>query len=380
MPGTTHGDKTIVVAAAIDDSYTEQLLVVLWSACRRLSPGWTLRVFVIGYQLSPESKQRLKGGLKDRPVQFEWKTLDLSGPRSFWPGIARDGDITAYYRMFLGEALPETVERVIFLDADVLVEGDLAKLWNSPFEGHTLQAVPDAYGELLHTSRLLRMGVPYPHRARFFNAGVLLIDLGRWRERDVGRKASELLWKYGVRFYGRDQDALNCVLADDWKALPPSWNLHELPHMLFCWDTSGQSSAELRRAFFDPNIIHFVGTWKPWSSKACQGFYERWQAAAREAGFAMKAFPLLERLRQRLIWAPHAELNRRLWREVVQAPNPSQWIRIVVLLLKHPWMFVTYPVWQAWVWAEYSRIRIALHAPQRPGKTPPKAPAKVAAR
>jgi len=380
MTAAGNDNKTIVVAAAIDDSYLEPLLVTLWSACRRLSPGWKLQVFVIGYEVSPESKQRLELGLKDRPVQFEWKTLDLSGPRSFWPGITRDGDITAYYRMFLGEALPETIERVIFLDADVLVEGDLAELWSSPFDGYTLQAVPDAYGELLHTSRLRKMGVAYPHGARFFNAGVLLIDLCRWRERDVGRQASELLWKYGVRFYGRDQDALNCVLADDWKALPPSWNLHELPHMLFCWDTSGQSPAELRRTFSEPNIIHFVGTWKPWGNKACQGFYERWQAAAWEAGVEMKRLPLRERLRQQLIWAPHAELNRRLWRDMIQAPNPSQWFRIVVLLLKHPWMLVTYPLWQAWVWAEYSRIWIVLHAPHRPGKTSSNTPAKVAAR
>ena len=373
-------DRTIVVAMAIDDSYTEPLLVVLWSACRRLSPGWTLRVFVIGYQISAESKQRLEGDLKGHPVEFEWTTLDLSGPRSFWPGIAHDADITACYRMFLGEALPETVERVIFLDADVLVEGDLAELWNSPFDGRTLQAVPDAYAELLHTSRLRKSGVPFPHSAPFFNAGVLLIDLFRWRELEIARQASELLWKYGKRLYGRDQDALNIVLADDWKALPSSWNLHELPHMLFCWDTSGQSPAERRRAFSEPDIVHFVGTWKPWSSKACQGFYERWQAVARKAGVTTKAFSLLERLRQRLIWAPHAELNRRLWREVIQAPNPSQWFRIVVLGLKHPWMLVTYPLWQAWVWARYSRIWIALHTPERPRRTSSKEPAKVATR
>lgn len=380
MPIATHGDNTIVVAAAIDDGYTEQLLVVLWSACQRLSPGWTLRVFVIGYQLSSESKERLESGLNDRPVEFEWTTLDLSGPRSFWPGIARDGDITAYYRMFLGEALPESIKRVIFLDADVLVEGDLVALWTSPFDGYTLQAVPDAYGELLHTSRLRKSGIPFPHRAPFFNAGVLLVDLGRWRELEVVRQASELLWKYGKRLYGRDQDALNIVLAGDWKALPSSWNLHELPHMLFCWDPSGQSRTELQRAFSEPDIIHFVGTWKPWSSKACQGFYEQWRATAQKAGVAMKAFPLLERLRQRLIWAPHAELNRRLWRDVIQAPTPSRWFRIVVVLLKYPWMLVTYPLWQAWVWAEYSRIRIALHAPQRRGKTSPAAPVKVPAR
>ena len=94
----------------------------------------------------------------------------------------------------------------------------------------------------------------------------------------------------------------------------------------------------------------------------------------------MREFPLLERLRQRLIWAPHAELNRRFWRDIIQAPDPSRWLRIVVLLLKHPWMLVTYPLWQTWVWAGYARIRIALYTPERRGKAMSETPAKVTTR
>ena len=360
-----HDDRTVVIAAAIDDTYIEPLLVALWSACRRLSSGWKLRVIVVGHEISPESKQWLETVLKGRPVWIEWTKLDLSGPRSFWPGIGRDGDITAYYRLFLGEALPASIERVIFLDADVLVEGDLTELWNSPFDGYVLQAVPDAYSDLLHLPRLRLAGFPFEDGARYFNAGVLLIDLRRWRERDVGRRASALLWKYGPSLYGRDQDALNCVLARYWKGLSPRWNLHELPHMLFSWDTSRHSTADLRDAFARPSIIHFAGTWKPWRSDACQSFHERWQAVAREAGIEIKVFPILERLRQKLIWAPHAKLNWHIWRDSVQAPNLSGWPRIAALLLKFPWMIVTYPLWQAWVWCQYSRIRIVYYRPPR---------------
>ena len=60
-----HDNKTVVVAAAIDDSYIEPLLVALRSACRQLSPNWSLHVFIIGYEISPKSKQRLRDGLED---------------------------------------------------------------------------------------------------------------------------------------------------------------------------------------------------------------------------------------------------------------------------------------------------------------------------
>ncbi|MDA1316214.1 MAG: glycosyltransferase family 8 protein [Acidobacteria bacterium] len=380
MTAPTHDGRTIVVTAAIDDSYIEPLLVALWSAGRRLSPGWSLHVFAIGYQISPESKQWLRAALETLPVRLEWTTLDLSVPRHFWPGIIRDGDITAYYRLFLADVLPDYVQRVIFLDADILVAGNLVELWNSPFEGHVLQAIPDAYSDLLHSPRLRQASVPFESGAPYFNAGVLLIDLRRWREHQVGQKASALLWKYGSRLLGRDQDALNCVLAGRWKVLPPGWNFHELPHMLFCWDVSQYSLAELRQAFANPKIIHFVGGWKPWGSDACQSFYEQWQAEAREAGVATKSFPLLRRLRQELIWAPHAKLNRYFWRDVVQAPNPSSWPRAAMLLLKCPWMLGTYPLWQAWVWCQYSRVRIGLQTARRlPLETSSKVTAKATA-
>ena len=364
MTSAEHHYRTVVVAVTIDDSYIEPLLVALWSAGRRLSAGWSLRVFVIAYEVPAESKERLRAALETFPIHLEWKALDLSGPRRFWPGIRHDGEITAYYRLFLAEVIPDSVERVIFLDADILVAGDLVELWNSPFEGHVLQAVPDAYAGLLHIPRLRRDGVPFQSGAPYFNAGVLLIDMNRWREQQVGQKASALLWKYGSRLPGRDQDALNCVLAGRWKVLPPRWNFHELPHMLFCWDVSLYSLGELRQAFENPSLIHFVGG-KPWGSDACRSFCEQWQAEAREAGIAIKSFPPLNRLRHRLVLVPHARLNRHFWRDVVQAPGRSGWPAIAKLVFRFPWMLVTYPAWQAWVWCEYARIRITFYRPQQ---------------
>ncbi|HET9709021.1 MAG TPA: glycosyltransferase, partial [Gemmatimonadales bacterium] len=169
------------MAAAVNDFYITPLLVTLRSACRHLSAGWGLEVFILGYQISDEGRRRVETSLRALPVRVRWQTLDLDAVRPYWPGIHNEGDVTAYYRLFLGEALPATVTRVLFLDADLLIEGDLAALWNLPFDAHVAQAVPDAYARQLHVARLSRVSftedIQFSTDTPYFNAGVILIDL-----------------------------------------------------------------------------------------------------------------------------------------------------------------------------------------------------------
>ena len=334
-------DQTIVVAAAINDFFIGPLLVTLRSACTRLSAGWELEVFVLGYRISDEGRRRMERGLDGLPVRVRWETLDLGAVRPYWPQMYNEGDITVYYRVFLGEALPESVERVLFLDADLLIEGDLAELWRLPFDGYVVQAVNDAYARRLHLSRLSRIefaeGVRFTNESPYFNAGVMLIDLARWREENVGRRAAEFLWKYGERFSARDQDALNCALAGLWKRLPPAWNFQELPGRPDYWEAGGASAEQVREAFRSPAIIHFIG-WKPWSRYWRPVAHRRWWAHARRAGIAPVARPLHIRLWEVLLWEPHTQLRRHIWRR--------EWARVPWLVLTRPWTLLTYPLWR----------------------------------
>jgi lipopolysaccharide biosynthesis glycosyltransferase len=336
------GRQTITVAVAINDGYIDPLLVVLLSACRNLSDGWELDVFILGYRISDAGQQRLESALDGLPVRLHWLTLDLSAVQTRWPGLGNEDSITVYYRLFLAEVLPRSVDRVLYLDADLLVEGDLAKLWSLPFDGHVVQAVPDAYACRLHIPRLARItfseNIRFSPETPYFNAGVLLIDLRRWREENVGKQAVSLLWKYGGQLAGRDQDALNCSLAGRWKRLPPTWNFHELPEHPHTWEPGGASAEELREAFEQPAIIHFIG-WKPWCQTVRPLHHERWWAIARPAGVPPVKRPLRLRLCEALVWQPHARLRRYLWRR--------QWLRIPPLILARPWILFTYPLWRA---------------------------------
>ena len=161
-----------------------------------------------------------------------------------------------YYRLFLPELLPVEVGRVIYLDTDIVVRQPIEELWDTDLEGHSLAAVqkPRAgeFGE-----------VGLSRESDYFNAGVLLIDLPRWRKRRIGEAALEFALHRSQRIQGHDQSALNHVLAGNWKRLDPRWN----QQFKFFVHTAGylrMNRAELRELRRDPFIIHYTTASKPW--------------------------------------------------------------------------------------------------------------------
>jgi lipopolysaccharide biosynthesis glycosyltransferase len=175
-------------------------------------------------------------------------------------GAAAGGRIS-WVRVVLPDALPD-VERVIYLDADILVVDSLQRLWDEPLAGAGVAAVGNVTEAGMHP-HLASLGLEDP--AEYFNAGVLLIDLDRWRSegtaealRQVARDRSSLPWY--------DQDALNVVFAGRWKRLHPRWNTM---NSFWTWPSLAEDllgEAEATAARQDPGILHFEGPSlsKPW--------------------------------------------------------------------------------------------------------------------
>src|SRR5690606_37585685 len=101
--------------------------------------------------------------------------------------------VTTYARLFLTELVPAEWRRVIYLDADTITCTNLAALAELDLDGHLIAAVQDdgvPYVSSPHGVREWReLGLPAT--MRFFNAGVLVVDLEQWRARDIGRRALE---------------------------------------------------------------------------------------------------------------------------------------------------------------------------------------------
>ncbi|TFI60259.1 glycosyltransferase family 8 protein [Sphingomonas parva] len=172
--------------------------------------------------------------------------------------------LATYRRIFLGELLPD-LDRILYLDADVLVRRCLSALWTLPLDGRTLAAVPDPWMITLPAVR-----AEFPDG--YFNAGVLLLDLERCRtERlsarclgEIRRRQEEAAARGATALsYSNEQTPLNACLRDDWKALPPLWNFTGL-HGPRLAGLLGIPGGELAAISADPAVVHFLGAYKPW--------------------------------------------------------------------------------------------------------------------
>jgi lipopolysaccharide biosynthesis glycosyltransferase len=164
--------------------------------------------------------------------------------------------LDTYTRLWLGEFFPATSKRVLYLDADIVVVGSIAPLWNVDLTGALMGAV-DIPGSDRGVTRLAMR----PEDG-YFNAGMLLIDLEQWR----ATRAEETVLEY-IRVNPErvlyDQDALNACFHARTKRLDYKWNVIrpfyreplELP----------LPRAEIEQIRREAVVIHFNGGSKPWS-------------------------------------------------------------------------------------------------------------------
>lgn len=165
--------------------------------------------------------------------------------------------MATYFRCLLSDLLPETVERVIYLDCDIVVLHDLGCLWDTDLTGVGAAAVEDmACDDLRRYDTLC-----YPAEKSYFNAGMLVVNLAYWREHNVPKLCADYYRQYPERILFNDQDLLNSVLQDSKRLVDLRWNVQDGFYRY------RRMTDEWRRKFApalrDPYILHYTNR-KPW--------------------------------------------------------------------------------------------------------------------
>jgi lipopolysaccharide biosynthesis glycosyltransferase len=253
-----------------DDTYAMPLAVMLYSASANLPPPWRLRVYLMEGGITPESRRRLEKKIAGYGnVDLEWRHVNLN-VFSHLPVLRRINS-TMYIRLLMENVLPPELQRIIYLDGDLIVEGDLSEMWREDFRGAALLAVCD-YG-----SATIRPELPIPgiddslrKNAPYFNSGVLLIDLNRWRSDRIGPAVLDYVDKFKPHVRFPDQDGLNAVLFGKWRSLDLSWNAQVdnliSPDQLGSTDADAEIRRRRDELLFHPRIQHYAGRKKPWNA------------------------------------------------------------------------------------------------------------------
>lgn len=253
MARSAGAGRDVVVACAADAAYVMPLAAMLHSALAGLRSGSTIAAHIIDAGMPPTHRERLTELVGRHGATVHWHEPPATGLGAL-PAWGRMTS-TTYYRLMVAQLLPEAVTRAIWLDCDLLVTTDLVRLWETNLSGHHLLAVRDSVVPLVSSRYGIRRWreLGLPREAPYFNAGVMLLDLDRWREDDVGAHAGRYLRdSRDVLFW--DQEGLNTALCGRWGELDPRWN--RMASAVRHSDTGGTRAT--------PWIVHFSGTLKPW--------------------------------------------------------------------------------------------------------------------
>lgn len=163
-----------------------------------------------------------------------------------------------YLRLSAIERLRGLYRKILYVDCDIWVgTRPIGRLFDLDFGEHEIAAVRDAAEIIRPDSRewieyRARLGLP--GGARYFNTGIMLIDVEKFCGAAVGLEAISYLAEGRYRGSFHDQSALNAVLAGRWLEISPIWN----------W----MFATRLRiTEKYDPAIIHFIGSNKPWRDR-----------------------------------------------------------------------------------------------------------------
>lgn len=165
--------------------------------------------------------------------------------------------IATYYRMFLPSLLPTDIDRILYLDCDIIVLRDVSELYNLNMDKYGVAAVKDS--SPFDSYHRFKMGAGLQHSA--FCAGMMMINLDYWRENDCQKKLLEYATRPWKAVYMQDQDALNYVFRDSWFQLPYKWG--KTPLAVAPVDST-QRWFDIEEYVNEPCIYHYSAHVKPW--------------------------------------------------------------------------------------------------------------------
>lgn len=255
----------VALACAADARYAMPLGAMLRSAVVHLDPARRLTVHVLAEGIRAGDRDRVARSCAREGVTLHWIAADPDALRDLptWGRMPR----TTYQRLLLPDLLPD-LGKLVWLDCDVVVAADLGRLWDIDMDGRPALAVQDMV--VPHVSSRLGIrdfrALGIPAEAKYFNAGVMVLDLQRWRRDDVAGRALEYLRAGGDRVLLWDQEGLNAALHGRWGELDPRWNQNaSVAGRRFFRRPRHMDAATYRLVVEDPWVVHYCGNLKPWS-------------------------------------------------------------------------------------------------------------------
>ena len=298
--------ERINIAMAADARYAQHATVAMVSILCHAAHPERMQFYLLADEVPREVQEKVRMSIQKNGAAIE--IIPLSSEKL--EGLYTSGQLsrTAYARLQVAELLPQTVQRLLYLDCDMLAQEDVEQLWKIDLEGHPVGAVKD-FGIMASKKswKEKQATLGMQEGQAYFNSGLLLLDIDQWREHSYGRQIAELV-RYR-QFRHHDQDALNLVFQGNWKVLPMRWNVippvYDMFLKVLCRRAYRREAVE---AMQHVAILHYAGGYKPWEYELYPGFNDAYYRCLKRTEFADAPMPQFDARRK------HRSLRRQLLR------------------------------------------------------------------
>jgi len=273
--------RVLPILTAVNDGYARPAAVMLFSLMSNLAPGYQVEVLIMTTSLAPESRDSIKQAVRRFPVTI--KFLEVSDSRL--NGLKLDGHVSieTYLRILAADLLGD-LDKVLYLDCDLLVRHSVHPLFEVDATNVHLLAAPNlspasgSFGSPRGVPSFSLLGIA--PETPTFNAGVMVLNLRRWRETRAADQIFAYLRDYRQHVLWWDQDGLNAVLYQSWAPLVGKWNFMTNHWGNFTsWRDSLLDEVAFAATRGDPAIIHYSSTEKPWMHGYDGLFAKDWSQA-----------------------------------------------------------------------------------------------------
>lgn len=269
---------TMHIAFNLDNNYAPHCATVIRSVVEH-NRGEHICFHLVSADLSTENKRKIGNWVVSLDGNYEIFFYDIDG-RLFDNFPLGDAylNITCYYRLLIPNLL-ENVDKVLYLDCDVIVMRSLRDLWNTDLGDKEWAGVRDRTNDYVRVYN--RLG--YPMSCGYMNDGVMLMNLKRLREDDVFEKAKNVAAAKPLALKNHEQDILNLLYCDNKLVLPFRYNLLEYYLYVEEWLYMDRKYyAEIIEACRRPVIVHFCMPQKPWHVECINPYRELYYRYRRE--------------------------------------------------------------------------------------------------
>ena len=246
--GTEHfTDREIPIFFTADDRYIPYLDVAISSLIANASKAYTYRLMILNTGIRRENIDLIMQNRRDGfTIEFVDISEQVEGIQSRFKNVYHFSVVT-YYRLFIASMFPQ-YHKIIYLDCDLVVLGDISELYRTDLGENIIAAGPEMFVRNTPEFRLYAEKALGVDPSGYVNAGVLVVDMDKYREYRIEEQFVDLITRYDFDLLDPDQAYLNYLCDGRIHVLPNGWNKEPFP--LPCEG--------------DLNIVHYALYKKPW--------------------------------------------------------------------------------------------------------------------